>query len=457
MAKILIIDDEQAICWAFQQLLTSKGHTVAVSASAEDGLIKIETEKPELVILDIRLPGMNGLDALEKIRQTHGDLPVIMITAHGTMDTAIEAIKKKAYDYLTKPIDIQTAMQTINRALDSRGNKTGTADFTSPPAPYNLVGNSHAIQDVFKKIGAVSMSGVNVLLIGESGTGKELVARAIHHHSARTDSIFEPVNCAALPETLLESELFGHDKGAFTGAIKQMPGKFELADSGTIFLDEISEIPLSSQAKLLRFIETKSFERIGGIKPINVDVRIIAATNRDIEKMTKDGSFREDLFYRLNVVSIVMPPLRERKEDIPLLTSHFFALHNAGHRALSDNARNVLMSHNWPGNVREFKNAIEYALTISRSSTIQMEDLPEYLFREKSDTQTPIASIIESFIKDMDMEKSSDVYARIMDKFEGPFIARIHALTQHNQMQTSKILGISRSTLIKKLKKYNIL
>ncbi len=326
---ILIVDDEPSICWAFSQLLQGEGWRTLVAASAEEGLEIVEAERPDLVVLDIRLPGISGLDALPKFRALNPDLPVLVMTAHGTMDTAIEATRRGAYNYLTKPIHNADAVHQIRTALERRNLSREVAhlrtELKGGATVDSMAGKSPVMQEVYKKIGAVAGAESSVLILGESGAGKELVARAIHGYSARARGPFVALNCAALPEPLLESELYGHVKGAFTGAIRDKAGKAETARGGTLFLDEIGEMPLAIQAKLLRFLEEKKFERVGSTETVEADVRILAATNLDLRTQIKKQLFREDLYYRLNVVSIELPPLRRRKDDVPLLVAHFLS------------------------------------------------------------------------------------------------------------------------------------
>ena len=379
--KILIVDDDDKIVFAFREVLKKEGYKSVVAKNGEEGLEKVLAMSPEVVFMDITMPKLDGLDALRRIKEQNPFIPVIIITGYGTMQTAIKAMQLGAFEYLTKPLDVDKIREVTRRALASTQSPMVAAEqHTSFKADiiqrYELVGNSVAMQEIYKLIGSISTTPnhTSVLIIGESGTGKELVARAIHSNSANAIEPFVGINCTVLPETLLESELFGYEKGAFTGAGERKLGKFEIARAGTIFLDEIGNLSPHLQQKLLRVLQEREFERVGGNEPIHVEGRFITATNQDIEHEVKDGNFREDLFYRLNVVAIHVPPLRERKEDLPLLANYFLSRYNdqlkKAVKGFSDEAMALLQAHSYPGNVRELENLTERAVMLTKGEVI---------------------------------------------------------------------------------------
>ncbi len=450
MALALVIDDEPTICWAFRQMLEGKGHRAVVAPTAEEGLAALSPEV-DLVILDVRLPGMDGLTALRRIRERRPDLPVIVITAHGTMQTAVEAIKSGAFEYITKPIDLAEAESAVARALERRTVSKEVAKHQAEGDLGGLVGSTPGMQDVFKKIGAVCVTDATVLVTGESGTGKELVARAIHANSRRAKKNFEPINCASLPEGLVESELFGHEKGAFTGALRTKPGKFEVAQGGTVFLDEVGDLPQPAQAKLLRFLEDHSFTRVGGTELLTADVRIIAATNRDLRQLVADGAYREDLFYRLNVVAITLPPLRERKSDIPRLVARFL---QDGGKAVSEEALGTMMAYDWPGNVRELRNAVEQAVVLSRGGPILPEHLPPRLHSKAGGPDDEKAKqLVERWLGDAPDGAAWDA---VSDKWEKLLIEKALSDAKGSLSAASRRLGINRATLRKKMERHGL-
>jgi nitrogen regulation protein NR(I) len=467
--KILVVDDEASICWAFSQLLQGEGYTPLTAASAEHGLEIAAKEKPDLILLDVRLPGVSGIDALPKFRELLPDTPVIVMTAHGTMDTAIEATKRGAYNYLTKPLHNDDALHNIRNALEKRNLSRQVAQLRKEPpgAAMALVGKSPAMQDVYKRIGAVASSNSSVLIYGESGTGKELVARAIHDYSDRGKGPFIAVNCASMPEPLLESELYGHVKGAFTGAIRDKAGKAEVADGGTLFLDEIGEMPLAIQAKLLRFLEQKKFERVGSTESVEVDVRIVAATNRDLRLQIKAQQFREDLYYRLNVVSIELPALRHRKDDIPLLVASFLARsgESNGTRAeISQEAMKLLEQYDWPGNVRELKNALEHAAILARNAAIAPEHLPIHILQALRGEDPSQGESLDDLIRQRthraldkaEVQDEGNAYDEIVADVEKIVLETTLKRVGGNQVRASKLLGIHRTTLRKKIDDYRL-
>ncbi|MDP6110629.1 MAG: sigma-54 dependent transcriptional regulator [Planctomycetota bacterium] len=454
MPKILIIEDDRNVCWAFEEFLKDIGHESASASSAEEGIELLEKERPDLILLDVKLPGMTGIEALPVIREKCKG-PIIVITAHGTMDTAIQAIQRGAFEYLTKPIDLDNAAEVINRALASGPMPSPNAQ--PPPAslPLEMLGSHPLMQEVFKQIGAVSQSEVTVLISGSSGTGKELAARGIHRHSHRAEKPFIAVDCARLPETLAESELYGHERGAFTGAVEQRLGHFERANGGTVFLDEIGELSPDLQKKLLRFLEEKVVERVGGDEEIKVDVRLIAATHRPLRELVDSGSFRADLFYRLNVVTLHLPDLRDRREDIELLANHFLKEVSPS-KAFSEEATAALQDHLWPGNVRELKNAVQHAAVLSRGATIQTSDLPETLSEHEADQgelSLAVRRLVDTHLKG---EPTEQLYETLIKSFERPLIQRVLEFTGGNQRRAAGILGMHRTTLRKKVAEYGL-
>ena len=481
MSKILVIDDEAGVCFAFEKFLKAEGHVPVICASAEDALARIADEAPDLIITDLRLPGMSGLELLEQLKGEGDDVPVIIITAHGTMKAAVDAMRLGAYEYLVKPIDLDEAKIHIDRALEtSRKNRemerlrqelselygAGAASASVRAAgPPVIIGKTPAMQEVYKKIGAVSMGDVTVIIYGGTGTGKELVARAIHFNSGRKNGPFEPINCASLPETLLESELYGHEKGAFTGALRQKRGKVEMANGGTIFLDEIGDIPPGIQVKLLRFLEEKKFTRVGGNEHLSADVRIVAATNQNLEEKIQDGTFREDLYYRLDVVSIHLPPLRERRGDVPLLVAHFLPRHEG--QEITGEAMALLLQYDWPGNVRELRNAIDHAVVLARGKPIAPVHLPEPIVRFTG-TESPereeglglqIARIASAAFAYHYRRPNIEgrLYNEMVELWERPLIERALKECNGNQVRVARLLGIHRTTLRKRMQHYGML
>ena len=467
MATILIIDDDDQLRKSFQKLLSEEGYTAEGAASGEAGLEIIKGRLPDLVIVDVRLPGMNGLETFQVIHRAEPKLPVIIMTAYGTTETAIEATKMGAFDYVLKPFEIPAMLAVIKQALEAgRFMRTpvtmdGSPDETAREA---IVGHSKPMQGVYKAIGRVATADATVLIRGESGTGKELVARAIYQHSLRAEKPFLVINCVAIPENLLESELFGYEKGAFTGAAHRRVGKIEQAHGGTVFLDEIGDMPFSIQAKILRLLQEKSIERLGGRQPIPVNVRIIAATNRDLEAALEKGRFREDLYYRLKVVTISLPPLRERQDDIPLLTDFFLSRYalelDMDNPGITRDAVATFNSNQWPGNVRELANTIQKALIFSRGAPIQAEDVVQALGGEKvtseSDPQTAEDIIRRWMRTSMTTEGEPSTFDAIMDRFAGILIGEALNLTDGNRSRAAKLLGLSRPTLHSKIEKYGL-
>lgn len=443
--RILVIDDEERMCWALERALSHEGYQVVTATRGLQGIDLAQETEPSMVILDLKMPDIDGIEVLKEIKKINPSIPVIMITAHGTIDNAIEAMKIGATDYITKPFKLEELKVHVKQALHL-SNLENQVNFLSQELGKKygkIVGQSDAMKEVALLIRQVAKTGATVLITGESGTGKEVAAVEIHKASNRADKPFVAVNCAALPEQLLESELFGHEKGAFTGATSKKKGRFEIADKGTIFLDEIGEMPINMQAKLLRVLQERCFERVGGTETIHVDVRVIATTNIDLATAISNGTFREDLYYRLNVMRISMPPLRSRKEDIPLLVNHFLEkLDPSRSKKISSVAMKILTRYNWPGNIRELQNAIERALIVCQGTEIQPVHFPKELLNSLEETTTPVINLTEGGFSLEELEKH----------------LIIKALEKHNYNQTkvAKYLGISRPTLLYRLKKYGI-
>jgi DNA-binding NtrC family response regulator len=467
MGAILIVDDDPRLRQSFEKLLAAEGHTVWTAPDGETALGLVKANSPDMVIMDIRMPGLSGLDTFKAMHQLDPKLPVIIMTAFGTTETAIETTKMGAFDYVLKPFDIPDILALIDKALEAGRFMRSRIALDMPPDKVKgeaIIGKSKPMQEVYKSIGRVAPTDATVLLRGESGTGKELVARAIYQHSLRMDKPFLVINCVAIPETLLESELFGYEKGAFTGAVNRKVGKIEQAHRGTIFLDEIGDMPFSIQAKILRLLQERSIERLGGRETIPVDVRIIAATNRDLEAALAQGRFREDLYYRLKVVTLWLPALRERIDDISLLTDYFqgrfsreLDMDNPG---MTPEARALLGSHRWPGNVRELGNVIQKALIFSRGYPIRPEEISQAIGVEtaaKVTLEKDMMRTIRTWIRqDLITKAEENIFDFFMDRFASLVIQEALDLTGGNRSQAAKLLGLSRPTLQAKIDKYRL-
>ncbi len=476
MDKLLLIDDEDDVRYSFKRIFSSPDLNLETAASGEEGLKVIKSFQPDLVLMDVRMGGINGLETLRRIRQDDAKLPVIMMTAYGTTQTAIDAMKLGAYDYLLKPFDVPKLKQIVADALkaarDMRQVVACEPLLETEDYDLGIVGRSQPMQEVFKMIGQLAGSDATALVTGESGTGKELVARAIYHNSRRNDKSYLPINCAAIPENLLESELFGHEKGSFTGAISQRIGKFEQCDKGTLFLDEIGDMTLSTQAKILRVLQSGTIERVGGNKPIVVDVRIIAATNKRLEEAVASREFREDLFYRLNVVRVSLPTLRERREDIPLLIDYFLktiaSAEGRKPKSILEDAQERLMQHDWPGNVRELENVIRRTIVMAKGEAIRADDLPtdiRSVGRDPAGTsqalgqaEPPLAAAIDLGTISAKLfhwaKERPDI--AVLPAVERELIAHALRETNGNQVRAAKLLGITRATLRKRIEKFSI-
>lgn len=488
MDKLLLIDDEADVQYSFRRIFDSPEIELTTAASGEEGLKLLTKVKPDLVIMDVRMGGITGLEALRRLRQIDAKLPVIMMTAYGTTQTAIEAMKLGAFDYLLKPFDVPKLKQIVAAALKASRDMKQVVSYQpaleTEDYEMGIIGRSEPMQNVFKLIGQLAMSDATALITGESGTGKELVARAVYHHSQRSSQPFLAINCAAIPENLLESELFGHEKGSFTGAAVQRIGKFEQCNNGTIFLDEIGDMSLPTQTKILRVLQSGTFERVGGNQPMKVNVRVIAATNKNLEQAVAAKEFREDLFYRLNVVRIRMPALRERPTDIPLLVNYFLKKYGQAQKgplkAITNDALAAMQAYRWPGNVRELENSIQRALVVAKSDAILESDLPSEIFSAPADiaatpsspTAAPAAPDAPAAATPAPAPQTVDetivLIRRLFDwaRTKGdqkliPTVEReliIHALaeTGGNQVRASKLLGITRATLRKRIEKFKI-
>jgi two-component system response regulator AtoC len=452
--SILIADDDISIRSLLQSVFESEGYQTYEAVSGRDVMPAVLKHRPDLIIMDVRMPGLSGMEVLEQLKRNSIDVPVLLMTAYGTSSVAIKAIQLGAYDYVTKPFELDDLLLTVRRTLDHKelARRVKTMDETPHDPLDNIVGNSPAMQDIYKTIGRVARTDATILISGESGTGKELVASAIYANSHRRTGPYVKVACASLTETLLESELFGHEQGAFTSASRTRKGRFEMADKGTIFLDEVGEMSLNTQKKLLRFLQEREFERVGSSTPIRVDVRVIAATNRDLQEEVAAGRFREDLYYRLNVISLKIPPLRERMEDIPLLTEHFLQKyrHDAPNNAprISEDALEKLLSYNWPGNVRELENTIHRAIILARGDVITSQHI---LFSGASlkAADSGEERIAEKVARGMPLKE-------IVAEAERSAIQAALQQAGGNRSQAAKQLGIYRRLLYAKLKEYGI-
>jgi two-component system nitrogen regulation response regulator GlnG len=467
-ANILIADDEDSLRWVLEKGLRQAGYEVTSVKDGAAAVRAVEGASFDLVFLDVRMPNLDGLAALARMREIRGDACVVVMTAHGTMETAIQAMQRGAYDYLTKPFDLDEVLLLAERALaagrltqEVARLRTGLQEVREFSA---LIGRHPRMQDVYKTIGRIAGTDVTVLLRGESGTGKELVARAIHHYSRRAGRPFVAVSCAAIPGTLLESEMFGHERGAFTDAKERRLGKFELAHAGTLYLDEIGDMPLELQAKLLRALQERTIERLGGHESIRIDVRVLAATNRDLETLMREGKFREDLYYRLNVVTLNLPPLRERRRDVPLLVEHFLAKHSVelGECGVAPDALDRLVGHDWPGNVRELENVVQRAMVMASSGVILPEHLPIGPVSAAASVavDASLEEVIErkliECVRGLREHASANLYDLMIGLVEKPLLRAVLRETGGNQVRAAQILGINRNTLRKKLTEHGI-
>lgn len=459
MPQILIIDDEEAVCWTLERALKSEGHRVRTASSAEQGLESAEQLRPDAILLDVRLPGMDGLSALMRLRQLSGDAPVIVMTAFGNLSTAVRAVEGGAFDYLTKPFDLDQALETVQRALQSRKIAEPVSDAAPPPAE-DIVGASPTMQNVFKRIALVAPRESCVLITGESGTGKELVARAVHQFSPRRDKPFLPVHVAALNPNLVEGELFGHLKGAFTGAAQARAGLLALAEGGTLFLDEIAEVPAAVQVKLLRVLEHNEFFPVGSSQPQKLNVRILAATHQDLQKRVADGSFRHDLFFRLNVFQIHLPALRERREDIPALAEHFLRKLEPRALPLLPQTLQFLVNQPWLGNVRELRNALEHAVIVAHGGQLLLEHLPAASVLSGTTPREKLIAGVTAWLQEQIRaaapKSPENLYEALLAVIEPPLFEEVIRRLQGNRLVAAQWLGLNRATVRKKLQAYGL-
>ena len=475
MAKVLVADDEQSICDAFSAFLTHEGHTALTASTGADAVSLVAGERPDAMFLDVRMPGNENLEALREIKSLNPELPVIVMTAHGTLDTALEAMRLQAFDYIGKPVELAKARELLSRALHYSRTETHTDGLAELPAGDGLprlVGQSPAMQEVYKMMGLLTANDLSVLITGESGVGKELVAHGIHDNSARADQPFVAVNCAAIPEGLIESELFGHEKGAFTSAHEKRVGRFEAASQGTLFLDEVSELPVHLQSKLLRVLQERSFERVGSGESHPFRARLIAACNSNLEEEMQAGRFREDLYHRLNLATLTIPPLRERKTDIAILAGHFLRVANeeVGKHlsAVDDDALELLEAYPWPGNVRELEHTIKRAALVARGNAITIHDIDGELLQQDPDSRAGSRDELRSLVRawaerafassidgpdEPDGSDDDNRYQDIVRCVEEEIIAAALARTGGNQVAASRFLGLNRTTLRSKLRK----
>jgi two-component system NtrC family response regulator/two-component system nitrogen regulation response regulator GlnG len=466
MAQILIVDDDSQLRLSFERLLRSEGHEVRVAASGEAGVETVRTQVPDLVVMDVRMPGMNGLQAFQRMREIEPRLQVIIMTAFASTDTAIEATKLGAFDYVLKPFDIPDILHLMGQALEAGRVMRGRVAMDAGPDTTDgeaLIGRSGAMHEIYKAIGRVAPTEATVLIRGESGTGKELVARAVYQHSLRGQKPFVVINCVAIPETLLESELFGYEKGAFTGAVSRRVGKIEKAHGGTVFLDEIGDMPEGIQAKILRLLQEKKIERLGGHGAIPVDVRIIAATNRNLEAAVAEGRFREDLYYRLKVVSIYLPPLRERKDDIALLAEYFLARYSRemgmDNPGLTREGADFLRAQSWHGNVRELANKLHRAVIFSRGCPVGPDELAMAAEERQEERGQggeggdPVRAWVR---RTLTGHGGGDAFEAIVNAVGKIAVSEALEMTGNNRTRAAKLLGMSRPTLLARIEKYGL-
>ena len=465
MPNILIVEDDNDLSGTLLAVLTEEGFKVTVCDSGEEGVRRAACDEYDVVLTDLRLPGLGGLELVEQLHTTRPRLPVLLMTAHGNIETAIEATKLGAYDYLQKPFEMRELLGLLHRAVNAgrlmrEPVRLPNSQLDTPTA---LIGSGRSMQDVCKTIGRVASKPVTILIRGETGTGKELIARAIYHHSLRSKSAFIAINCASIPENLIESELFGHERGSFTGATQRRIGRFEQANKATLFLDEIGDLPPGTQVKLLRVLQQQTFQRVGGAEMITVDVRVIAATHRNLETMIRDGRFREDLFHRLNVVSLQIPPLRERRDDIPLLFQHFLRKYAGDFGVevptISSDAMDLLQADSWPGNVRELENITRRILLAACGLSINADAVRQTLSSRNLET-VPTGNSFAAFARQL-LKRAQDgelqnAHACMLDEAEREILSQAIVLAQGNQAKAARWLGLSRLTLREKLKQLGL-
>ena len=458
MKPVWIIDDDRSIRWVFEKALARENIEFKTFSSAQEALVALKTETPQVVVSDIRMPGESGLELLQRAKALHATLPVIIMTAYSDLESAVTAFQGGAYEYLPKPFDVDHAVELIRRAMEESVRQEGVSE--EAEAAPEILGQAPAMQEVFRAIGRLSQSHATVMITGESGTGKELVARALHRHSPRSAKPFIAINTAAIPRELLESELFGHERGAFTGAQAQRRGRFEQAEGGTFFLDEIGDMPQELQTRLLRVLSDGHFYRVGGHQPIKASVRVIAATHQDLEARVKQGLFRDDLFHRLNVIRLRLPSLRERREDIPLLARHFLA-HSARElgveaKRLSEATLKYLVAQDFPGNVRQLENLCHWLTVMAPSVTIEVKDLPPELRAEVAPAAASWVAALEKEVEMLLNRGESGVMDELSRRFEKALIVKALAHTGGRRIEASQLLGLGRNTLTRKIQELGI-
>jgi two-component system nitrogen regulation response regulator GlnG len=472
MAKCtaLIVDDEPGVCYAFRRVVQKRGLDVATASTVADGIAAFQTVRPDVVVLDLTLPDGSGLELFRAIRDMDSRCPVVFITAHGTTGTALEAMREGAFDYLVKPVDLDRLSLLLERALEAARLMKSPTALPTEADEARIIGRSPLMQEMCKTIGLLARQDVNVLITGESGVGKELVARALYQYSQRSNRPFLAINCAAIPEDLLESELFGHEQGAFTGAVRQHIGKFEQCRDGTLFLDEIGDMSLSAQAKMLRVLQDQRFYRVGGNQAVQTRVRILAATNQDLDRLVAAGRFRADLYYRLKVATIRVPPLRERREDVPELAHHFLFLFNrrlgTQVSGLAPDTLEALQQYPWPGNVRELQSVVHEAMVRTRGCVVEAEYLPEVVRQVAARANREVAAgdavtsqrlDLRRLIHALQAVSNENIYDRVIQEVDRALLVEILQQTQGNQFRASEILGIDRKTLRQKLRNLGLI
>ena len=453
---IWIVDDDESIRWVLERGLSEKGMDVKTFDSASKVIKKLETENPQLILTDIKMPGKSGIDLLDEVKELRPEIPIIIMTAHSDLESAVESYEHGAWEYLPKPFDIEEAVSMVQRATSVEGEeKEEISD-----SKAEIVGEAPAMQEVFRAIGKLSNSNSTVLLMGQSGTGKELVAKALYEHSPRKGDAFIALNMADIPKELLEAELFGHEKGAFTGADEKRIGRFEQANGGTLFLDEIGDMPLETQTRLLRVLSNGEFYRVGGREPIKVDVRIITATHQNLEELVKQGIFREDLFHRLNVIKLLLPQLNERKEDIPALVKHFFQKSSEElkeeKKYLSEEVENYFKTLSWPGNVRQLENICRWLTVMSPSKEVRLEDLPEELKLENTEEENNWKKVLRAWSENYLANGQTNLLEEVGPEFERTLINVALNKTKGKKKEAANLLGWGRNTLSRKIKELGL-
>ena len=454
--NIWVVDDDESIRWVLERGLSENGIEVETFDSANKVIKKLETENPSLILTDIKMPGKSGIDLLDEVKELRPEIPIIIMTAHSDLESAVESYEHGAWEYLPKPFDIEEAVSMVQRATA----KDSTEIEDTNESEAEIIGEAPAMQEVFRAIGKLSNSNSTVLLMGQSGTGKELVAKALFQHSPRKDNAFIALNMADIPKDLLEAELFGHEKGAFTGADEKRLGRFEQANNGTLFLDEIGDMPLETQTRLLRVLSNGEFYRVGGREPIKVDVRIITATHQNLEELVKSGDFREDLFHRLNVIKLSLPKLNERKEDIPELAKHFFTKSSEElkeeKKFLSEEVENYFKTLSWPGNVRQLENACRWLTVMSPSKEVKLEDLPDELKLENAEEENNWKLVLKSWSENYLENGNKNLLEEVGPEFERTLINVALNKTKGKKKEAAELLGWGRNTLTRKIKELSI-